>query len=54
MDEQVCKPKQNRYHLFDVMRRPRLFRQAFNDVFISGGIARLLARIRKAEGLLSI
>jgi hypothetical protein len=43
--------KGGRYHLIDVMRRPRLFRQAFNDVFINGGIARLLAGIRKAEGL---
>ena len=51
MDEQVCKPKQNRYHLFDVMMRPRLFRHTFNEVFIDGGIAKLLARIRKAEGL---
>ena len=53
MDEQLCQPKQNRYHLFDVMRQPRLFRNAFNDVFMNGGISRLLARIRKAEGLLS-
>ena len=43
--------KGGRYHLFDVMRRPRLFKQAFGEVFINGGIARLLARIRKAEGL---
>jgi hypothetical protein len=51
MDEQLCQPKQNRYHLFDVMRQLRLFRNAFNEVFIDGGIARLMARIRKAEGL---
>ena len=43
--------KGGRYHLIDVMRRPKLFKQAFNDVFINGGIARLLAGIRKAEGL---
>jgi hypothetical protein len=43
--------KGGRHHLIDAMRRPRLFRQAFSDVFVEGGIARLLAGIRKAEGL---
>jgi len=46
--------KGGRYHLFDVMRRPRLFRQAFGEVFIGAGISKLLVNIRKAEGLLSL
>ena len=31
--------KGGRHHLFDVMRRPRLFKQAFGDVFIGAGIS---------------
>ena len=51
---QLKEVKGGRYHLFDVMRRPRLFKQAFGEVFIGAGISKLLVNIRKAEGLLSI
>ena len=46
--------KGGRHHLFDVMRRPRLFKQAFGDVFIGAGISKLLVNIRKAEGIISL
>ena len=41
----------NRNHLFETMRRPRLFKQAFGEVFIGAGVSKLLVKIRKAEGL---
>jgi len=36
------------------MRRPRLFKQAFAEVFIGAGISKLLVNIRKAEGIISL
>jgi hypothetical protein len=41
----------NRNHLFETMRRPRLFKQAFGEVFIGAGVSKLLVKIRNAEGL---